>query len=98
MEGIELSNQERIRMLREKENYKYLEILEVNIIKKAKIKRKDFLRRTRKLLKTKLCRRNLIRDKHPGSLQVRYSRPFLKWTREEFRQMDQRTRKLMTMH
>ena len=29
---------------------------------------------------------------------VRYSRPFLKWTRDEFKQMDQRTRKLMTMH
>ena len=28
---------------------------------------------------------------------VRYSGPFLKWTREEFQQMDQRTRKLMTM-
>ena len=31
---------------------------------------------------------------------VRYSlvRPFLKWTREELRQMNQRTRKLITMH
>ena len=29
---------------------------------------------------------------------VRYSGPFLKWTREEIKQMDQRTRKLMTMH
>ena len=33
IEGIELPNQEKIRTLREKENYKYLEILEVNIIK-----------------------------------------------------------------
>ena len=29
---------------------------------------------------------------------VRYSGPFLKWTRDEFKQMHQRTRKLMTMH
>ena len=29
---------------------------------------------------------------------VRYSGPFLKWTREELEQIDQRTRKLMTMH
>ena len=28
---------------------------------------------------------------------VRYSGRFLKWTREELQQMDQRTRKLMTM-
>ena len=29
---------------------------------------------------------------------VRYSASFLKWTREGLKQMDQRTRKLMTMH
>ena len=29
---------------------------------------------------------------------VRYFRPFLKWTRDELKQMDQRKRKLMTMH
>ena len=29
---------------------------------------------------------------------IRYSGPFLKWTREELKQMDQRTRKPMTMH
>ena len=28
---------------------------------------------------------------------VRYSGPFLKWTREELKQLDKRTRKLMTM-
>ena len=29
---------------------------------------------------------------------LRYSGPFLKWTGEERQQMDQRTRKLMTLH
>ena len=29
---------------------------------------------------------------------VRYSEPFLKWTREYFQQMDVRTRKFITMH
>ena len=29
---------------------------------------------------------------------VRYSGPFLKWNREKLKQIDQRTRKLMTMH
>ena len=29
---------------------------------------------------------------------VKYWGPFLKWTRDELKQMDQRTRKLMTMH
>ena len=31
-------------------------------------------------------------------LLVRYSGPFLKLTRDKLKQMDQRTRKLMTMH
>ena len=45
---------------------------------------KKYLSRTRKLLETKFCSgRNLLkRDKHQGSL-VRYSGPFLKWTRED---------------
>ena len=29
---------------------------------------------------------------------MRYLGPFFKWTREELKQMDQRTRKLMTIH
>ena len=31
-------------------------------------------------------------------LLVRFSGPFLKWTRDELKQMDQRTRKLIAMH
>ena len=39
-EGIELPNQESIRMLGEKENYKYLGILEVDTLKQEKMKEK----------------------------------------------------------
>ena len=60
---------------------------------------KEHLRRTRNLLETKLSGRNLIKGINTGAvLLVRYSGPFLKWTRDELKQMDQRTRKLMTMH
>ena len=53
----------------------------------------------RKLLKTKLYSRNLIKGINTWAVPlVRYSGPFLKWTREELKQMDQRTKKLMTMH
>ena len=38
IEGIELLNQEKIRMLRVKETYKYLGILIVDIIKQAEMK------------------------------------------------------------
>ena len=65
---------------------------------KSKIQ-KEYLRRTRKLLETKLNCRKLIKVVNTWAvLLVRYSGPFLKWTRDELRQMDQRTRKLMSMH
>ena len=55
--------------------------------------------RTRKLLKTKLSSKNLIKGINTWAVPlVTYSRHFLKWTREKLKQMDQRTRKLMTMH
>ena len=100
-DGMELPNQEQIRTLEENENYKYLGILEADTIKQVQMKdtiRKEYLRRTRKLLGTKLSSRNLIKGINTWAvLLVRYSGPFLKWTRDELKQMDQRTRKLMTM-
>ena len=65
---------------------------------KVKIQ-KEYLRRTRKLLETKLSSQNLIKGINTYAVpRVRYSWPFLKGTRKELKQMDQRTRKLMTMH
>ena len=73
--------------------------MEVDIIKQVEMKekiKKGYLRRTRKLLETKLSRRNLIKGINTWAVPlVRYSGPFLKWTREELKQMDQRTRKLI---
>ena len=101
-DGIELPNQDKIRTLVKNETYKYLGILEADTIKQVEMKnkiQKEYLRRTRKLLETKLYNRNLIKGINTWVLPlVRYSGPFLKWSRDELRQMDQRTRKLMTMH
>ena len=98
--GMELPNQVKVRTLEEKEIYKYLGILEADTIKQVEMKdkiQKKYLKRTRKLLETKLCSRNLIKGINTWAVSlVRYSGPFLKWSRDE--QMDQRTRKLMTMH
>ena len=103
MEGMELPYQEEIRMLGEKETDKYLGIFEADTIKQGEMKekknKKECLGRTRKLLKRKLYDRNFIKRMNTwGVLLERYSGPFLKWTREELKQMDQRTRKLTTMH
>ena len=99
---IELPNHDRIRTLEERETYKYLGILEADTIKQVQMKdmiRKEYLRRTRKLLEIKLSSRNLIKGVNTWAVPlVRYSGPFLKWTREELKQIDQRIRKLMTMH
>ena len=101
-DGIELPNQDKIRTLAENETYKYLGILEADTIKQVEMKnkiQKEYLRRTRKLLETKLSSRNLIKGINTWAVSlVRYSGPFLKRAREELRQIDQRTRKLMTMH
>ena len=97
---MELLNEDKIRTPREKETYKYFGSLEADTIKQVEKKiKKEYLRRTRKLLETKLSSRNLIEGINTWAVTlVRYSRPFLKWMREELMQMDQRTRKLMTMH
>ena len=61
--------------------------------------KKEYLWRTRKLFKKKLCCRNLIKGISTWAVPlVRYSWPFLNWTREELKQIKQRTRKLMSKH
>ena len=61
---MELPNKDKIKTLAENETYKYLGILEANAIKQVEMKDKiqeEYLRRTRKLLETKLSSRNLIK-------------------------------------
>ena len=101
-DGMELPNRDKIRTLGENETYKYLGILEVDTIKQVEMKdkiREEYLRRTRKQLETKISIRNFIKGINTWAVPlVRYSGHFLKWTRDELKQMDQRTRKQMTMH
>ena len=87
LDGMELLNQDKIRMLGEKEVYKYLGMLEADTIKQMEMKekiKKEYLRRIRKLLETNLYSRNLIKGIDTWAVAlVRYSGLFLKWTREE---------------
>ena len=52
----------------------------------------------KKRLETKLYSKNPITRINAWAVLIKYSGTFLKWTQEELKQMDQRTRKLMTMH
>ena len=92
----------KIRTFGEEETYKYLGILEADTITQVEMKdkiRKEYLSRTTKLFETKLSYRNLIKRISTWAVPlIRYSGPFLKWIRHEQKQMDQRTRKLTTMH
>ena len=79
-------------------NEKELEIHTVRIyIRDIEMKEKilkEYLRRSRKLLETKPNSRNLIKGINTWAVPlVRYYRPFLKWTRDKLKQMDQRTRR-----
>ena len=101
-DGMELPNQDNVRTLTENVSYKCMGILEADTIKQVEMKdkiQKDYLRRTRKLLETKHSSWNHIKGINTWAvLLVIYSGPFLKWIRDELKQMNQRTRKLMTMH
>ena len=81
-DGMELPNQNKIRTVREKETYKYLGILEADTIKQVKMKdkiQKEYLRRNRKLLETKLSNKNLINGINTRAVPLgRYTGPFLK--------------------
>ena len=100
-DGVELPNQNKIRTLAKNKNYKYLGTLKADTIKRGEMKdkiQKESLKRIRKLLETKLSSRNLFKRINTWAAPlVKYSELFLKWTRDELKQMDQRIRKLMTM-
>ena len=64
MVKMELQNQNRMRLLRENENYKCLGILEVDTIKRKEMKekiRKKNHRHIRKLIETQLCSKYFIK-------------------------------------
>ena len=97
-EGVELSNKVIIRTLGEKESYKYLAIFEADNTKEVEMKEKKCVsQKSQRLFETKLYSWNLVKDINTWALPlVRNSGAFLKRTIEELKQMDQRTRKLMT--
>ena len=60
---------------------------------------KEYKRRVRKILETKLNAGNLIKGINTWAVSLlRYSAAFLDWTKFEMEQLDRQTRKLTTMH
>ena len=60
---------------------------------------KEYKRRVRKVLETKLNGENMIKGINIWAVSlIRYSAAFLDWTKEEKQGIDRKTRKLITMH
>ena len=90
-EEIELPNQDGIRTLGENENYKYLAILEVDIIKAAEMKEKSISDERESFSKPKSAAGISSKGKTPGLFSlVWYSGPFFQRTREELNKWTRR--------
>ena len=77
--------------------YKYLGVLEVDDIKRSEMRdviKKGYLRRLRKMLKSKLNGGNIIKVINSKAVSlVRYGAGIIEWTKDELREIDRKTRK-----
>ena len=100
-EGEEMPDGERIKEVL-KNGYKYLGILEYNKIKESKMKenfRREYLRRTKLIMKSRLNGRNKIIAINTWAVSLmRYGAGIVKWTKSELDKIGRKTRKVMTLN
>ena len=100
--GMELPDGKVIKSLQKGESYKYLGILEADKFLEEKMKlnvSKEYFRRLRKILKSKLNGGNLVSGINIWAVSViRYSAAFVSWRKIELQAIDRKTRKLFTMY
>ena len=99
--GIELPDGKIIKSLQEGESYKYLGILEADNFLEEKMKlnvSKEYIRKLRKVLKSKLNGGNLVRGVNAWAVSlIRYSAAFFSWRKSELEAIERKTRKLFTI-
>ena len=99
---IELPSGKVIKSLQEGESYKYLGILEADKFLEEKMKlnvSKEYIRRLRKVLKSKLNGGDLVRGMNAWAVSpLRYSTAFVSWRKSELEAIDRKTRKLFTIY
>ena len=96
--GIELPDGKVIKSSEEGESYKYLGILEADKFLEEKMKLnvlKEYIKRLRKVLNSKLNGRNLVRGVNTWA---GYSAAFVSWWKSELQAIDRKTRKLFTIY
>ena len=100
--GIELPDGKVIKSLQEGESYKHLGILEADKFLEEKMKlnvSKEYIKKLRKVLKSKLNDENLVRGVNVWAVSLlRYSAAFVSWRKSELEAIDRKTRKLFTIY
>ena len=100
--GIELPDGKVLKSLQESESYTYLGILEADKFLEEKMKlnvSKEYIRRLRKVLKSKLNGGNLVYAVNTRAVSLlRYSAAFISWRKGELQAIDGKTRKLFTIY
>ena len=99
---IELPDGNVIKSLQEGESYKYLGILEADKFLEEKMKLnvlKEYIRRIRKVLKSKLNGGNLVHGFNTWAVSLlRYSAAFVSWRKSELHAIDRKTRNFVTIY
>ena len=100
--GIELPDTKVLKSLQESESYKYLGILEADKFSEDKMKlnvSKEYIRRLRKVLKSKLNGGKLVCGVNTWAVSLlRYSAAFVSWRKSELQAIERKTRKLFTIY
>ena len=98
-EGVELPSGEVMKDVDEN-GYKYLGVLQAEKVKNREMKEKvrvEYLRRVKLLAKSELYAGNMVKGINAWAIGVvRYSAGILDWTKEDLKQMDVKTRKILT--
>ena len=99
--GIDLLDGQSIAPLSD-DGYKYLGILEIDAIKHTEMKniiKKEYFRRMKTTLRSRLNERNVILAINSWAVSVlRYGAGAINWTEAELQELDRKTRKTLTMH
>ena len=100
--GLTLPSGEIIKSVDSEVGYKYLGFLEADRIKNNEMKEKvtiEYVRRLRKILKSHLHSRNIISAINSRAVSIiRYTAGVVEWNVDELKELDRRTRKLLTVY
>ena len=102
LDGTEIPSGERIKEIDTDQGYKYLGILEADDMKFSEMKstiKKEYLRRLKVILKSNLNSKNTISAINSRAIYIlRYSAGILGWTVNDMKELDRKTRKMLTLH